>query len=282
MATENPGRGRWEFEGSDGNVCGEYLRATFVRGEIFKFASMTAIVLILAPFSAYVVTHPDQFAYDAWIQTVGYSPRKALEGTILVPACIFVLISTVPALALFGVPLLPGGCEAGGCFWPRLYRGLCRKRGLAYYKVKVEHYFASLERHPMQAVVGERSVRVTEPDGRKWSMALRNVRRAYRGNGLVVLETGERLPSAQTVVLDVSGMGRAERRRFYRILDGRLPRECKAYYMHEARPPIGLAPREGERDGRASDTEKDGKKTPGRPVEPQGRAGERDRGEIHG
>lgn len=247
MATKaTPGKGEmFEFPGSDRNVYAEYLHATYVRKTRMRFFLAGLLFAAIAGSFVFFLAHGADTGSNP-----GYhpSPRAKFNQAMMPIVAPFGAVFFPVLALLFLVPLSCAGCRFKGFLWARVYGALCKRDHREKFAKAYKSYFDSFERYPMQAAVGERSVRVTEPDGRTWTLALRNVRRAYRSRGLVVLESGAELPSSRTVILDASGMGRAERRRFYRFLDRRLPVDshCKTYYMRTGGPAVGEVVPDGE------------------------------------
>lgn len=258
MATEeSPKRDArgYRFAAGGRNVYGDYIHATFVRRNRWAFFWGTVWLMVCVGVAVFVVLHTDYFLQGGYHGSRRYSSGWSLKAafTILIA---WVIVFVFPFMAVIsGTPLFRKGCSVGNFAWPRFYGWQCAgKRALPKYRSIGRAYFSSFERYAMEAVVGERSVLVSLPGGRQRRFALGRTRRAYRAHGLVILESGPAESPSGDVVLDVSGMGRAERREFFRFLDSRLPAECRCYYPRLARPPKGRCGNadEAEKSERAS------------------------------
>lgn len=233
MGKQSTFKKEYSFSKGDKNVYGNYVHATVIRRDRWIWIRGFLVCAGMVALCSWYLCHPD------WLAEMRETGRthRARSRAALMPfvAPVGLLLFTYYAL-LFGIPLLKVGCNAFNYAYPKFYGWRCSKNKNAKFLSLHKAYFSSFERYAMEAVVGEKSVCITEVDGSKRTFALRHARRAYRQHGLVILESGPVDLPTSDVILDVSGMSRQERREFFRFLDSHLPAKCKCYYWRRGKP----------------------------------------------
>lgn len=238
----------YAFVGNDENVYGAYVNTVFVRRYRLLWLLAGLLFLVLFCSSLYIIMHP-QVLNDLLDSSVRKpSPRTVLSASLGLPISWLFILCSIFLIPLAFIPLTRWGCTFGNFAWPRFYAWQCRISKRGHYFEYGQAYFENRERHPMEATIGERSVRIAEKDGSTRVFALRSAKRSYRGNGLVVLESGSKYAPTSEVILDVSNMSLRERMRFYRTLDARLPQDCVCYHVRLSRSKVGARKQTSEEE----------------------------------
>lgn len=238
----------YAFAGTAENVYGAYINTVFVRRYRWLWLVGGIIILICFCSSVYLVTHPETIEHLYGASARSHTPRKEFMRVAILPVSWLFIPIGIVSIPLAFIPLTRWGCTFGNFAWPRFYAWQCRISKRGHYFEYGQAYFENRERHPMEATVGERSARIIEEDGSMRVFALRNARRSYRGNGLVVLESGSKYAPTSEVILDVSNMSLRERMRFYRTLDARLPQDCVCYHVRLSRSKVGARKQTSEEE----------------------------------
>ncbi len=227
----SPSVALFTFKGSDENIYGRYLRATYNTEKENGWIAVMIVMALCWIFALFIILNPGMFGPSAFYgsPSLGHAPmtpsRYLYGETALYWGWITLFVAPLTCIYVGGG--LAGSWEAHNNFWARLYRwsmSLSRSAGGKVFRML---YFGSFEKKTSDILIFDSYMLVGENEKTR-EVVYFDIGRAFFCEGLFVF----RILINDTVVdyaADITSLSREEKADFVDFIRAKVREEVKVY-----------------------------------------------------